>query len=71
MTDFNFSYLETKDKLIFEKFINKLVKHGFNLKNIKIPEFNIANKIIEQEGGIVNYEAWKFWKASIYKERIY
>ena len=35
VTDFNFSYLETKDKLIFEKFINKLVKHGFNLKNIK------------------------------------
>ena len=67
VTDFNFSYLETKDKLIFEKFINKLVKHGFNLKNIKIPEFNIANKIIEQEGGIVNYEAWNYWKASIYK----
>ena len=67
MTDFNFPYLEAKDKLIFERFINKLVKHGFNLKNIRIPEFNIANKIIEQEGGIVNYEAWQQWKASIYK----
>ena len=41
---------------------------GFNLKNIKVPEFNIANKIIEQEGGIVNYEAWNYWKASISQE---
>ena len=67
VTDFNFSCLDTRDKLIFEKFINKLVKRGFNLKNIKIPEFNIANEIIEQEGGIVNYEAWNHWKAIISK----
>ena len=32
VTDFNFPYLETKDKLIFEKFINKLVKQGFKMK---------------------------------------
>ena len=65
VTDFNFSCLENKDKYIFERFINKLVKQGFNLKNIKIPEFNIANKIIEQEGGMVNYEAWNYWKTVI------
>ncbi len=65
VTDFNLSCLENKDKLIFENFVKKLVKYGFNIKNIKIPEFRIANKIIEQEGGIVNYEAWNYWKASI------
>ena len=36
---------------MFEMFINKLLNYGFNLKNIKIPEFNIANRIIEEEGG--------------------
>ena len=65
VTDFNFDNLENKDKFIFEKLINKLVKHGFNVKNVKIPEFNTANKIIEQQGGIVNYEAWNYWKKTI------
>ena len=65
VTDFNLSSLETKDKLLFETFIKKLIKSRFNLKKIKIPEFNLANKIIEQEGGIVNYEAWNYWKESI------
>ena len=67
VTDFNFDYLEATDKLIFENFINKLVKYGFNLKSIKIPEYKIANKIIEEQGGIVNYEAWNYWKESISK----
>ena len=67
VTDFNFDNLENKDKFIFEKLINKLVKHGFNVKNVKIPEFNTANKIIEQQGGIVNYEAWNYWKETISK----
>ena len=25
------------------------------------------NKIIEQEGGIVNYEAWNYWEETISK----
>ncbi len=65
VTDFNLSSLEPKDKLIFDVFIKKLINSGFKLKNIKIPEFNKVNKIIEQEGGIVNYEAWNYWKESI------
>ena len=68
ISDFNLPNLEDKDKLIFDIFINKLVSHGFNLKNIKIPEFKAVNKIIEQEGGIVNYEAWNYWKESISQE---
>ncbi len=67
VSDFNLSNLETKDKLTFDIFINKLVNKGFNIKNIKIPEFNRANEIIEQEGGIVNYEAWNYWKESIFQ----
>ena len=67
VTDFNLCSLDTKNKLIFDTFINKLLNYGFNLKNIKIPEFNLANKIIEEEGGIVNYEAWNYWKDSISK----
>ncbi len=65
VTDFNLSSLQNKDKLIFDMLINKLINYGFNLKKIKIPEFILANKIIEQEGGIVNYEAWHYWKESI------
>lgn len=60
--------LESKDQFIFEKFLTLLDKNDFNLRKIKIPEFNLANKIIEREGGIVNYEAWNFWKKYIKKD---
>ena len=67
VTDFNLANLKTKDKVIFEKFIEKLIKYGFNCKNIKIPEFNKVSELFDKKGTIVNYEAWHYWKDSIYK----
>ncbi len=68
VNDFNLPHLHKKDKLIFNNFLNKLINHDFDIEAIEIPEFTLANKIIEEEGGLVNYEAWHYWKKYIIKD---
>ena len=68
MKDFIINDLDYKDKVFFDYFLEQLVKLKFNLKPINIPEFNLANNIIEEEGAIVNYEAWHTWKGFIKKD---
>lgn len=68
VTDFNLPDLQKKDKLIFNDFLHKLINYGFDIVTIEIPEFKLVNKIIEEEGGLVNYEAWHYWKKHINKD---
>ena len=65
INDFILPDLQKKDKLIFNDFLNKLIHNDFDIEPIEIPEFKIVNKIIEEEGGLVNYEAWHYWKKYI------
>ena len=65
INDFILPDLQKKDKLIFNDFLNKLIHNDFDIEPIEIPEFKTVNKIIEEEGGLVNYEAWHYWKKYI------
>ncbi|MAH88794.1 MAG: hypothetical protein CMJ06_01920 [Pelagibacterales bacterium] len=68
VNDFILPDLENKDKLIFNDFLNKLNNYDFDIQAIEVPEFKIVNKIIEEDGGLVNYEAWHYWKKYIKKD---
>ena len=68
VNDFILPNLQKKDQLIFNDLLNKLSNNNFDVQNINIPEFKLANKIIEEDGGLVNYEAWHYWKKYIKKD---
>ena len=68
VNDFILPDLQKKDKFIFNDFLNKLISHDFDIDSIEIPEFKLVSKIIEEEGGLVNYEAWHYWKKYIKKD---
>lgn len=63
--DFITDLLLTNERSIYEGLISSLASKGINIKRIKVPEFNIINSILEKKGGIVNFEAWSYWKSSI------
>tara|TARA_E500000178_G_C17022103_1_gene756142 strand:- start:908 stop:2260 length:1353 start_codon:yes stop_codon:yes gene_type:complete len=66
--DFIVTDLKGNENTTYKNFLNQLTLEKFNLKKVKIPEFNFVNKVLEEQGGVVNYEAYNFWKDSIKKD---
>ena len=63
--DFITDSLKPKEIAVYESLIFLLASKGIKIKRIKLPEFNIINDILKEKGGIVNYEAWHYWKKII------
>ncbi|MDA9558995.1 amidase [Alphaproteobacteria bacterium] len=63
--DFITTLLSSKERSIYENLICSLASKGVKIKRIKVPEFNIINSILRKKGGVVNFEAWNYWKNTI------
>jgi aspartyl-tRNA(Asn)/glutamyl-tRNA(Gln) amidotransferase subunit A len=63
--DFITNLLPSKERSIYENLICSLALKGIKIKRIKVPEFNIINSILLKKGGVVNFEAWNYWKNTI------
>ena len=63
--DFITDLLPSEERSIYENLIYSLASKGIKIKRINVPEFNIINTILLKKGGIVNFEAWHYWKNTI------
>ena len=66
--DFITKLLPSKEREKYESLIYSLTLKGIKIKRIKVPEFNIMNEMLEEKGGVVNFEAWNYWKKTINKK---